>query len=341
MTLQVPQLGDGSITLLEREIQEIDYVPNTRVVATVRLRPNLLKHMIVHGQASITGPLPAAVATPNQDWPWAGIDRLTVYTPRGEILKTVSGRQMHFMNLFEGGTDEYSTFAPVDPEALEVHDFDLMIPFENKVGLEPEQTVFNSNEATEVYVSIEWNDYLNNGYDNAPQAFDMTVNLIFLEREPFSTSDKLEPRRKLVDQDFWVPITSDEMEYLLPENTLIKDIQLMFLAGVHTKDALRIALLEYLSIEDDDNAHWLRGWSGEQIRSANAQYFGIEPGQVLGLYFIAFDQLKDLTTLYKTFDVAYPKLVMRFDPTLIVSGETWMGIFIRQITTPPAIKRPL
>lgn len=338
MVIETPVIADGGLMLLEREITVVPYIANTRQQVTIRLRPNMLKHFVIHLAATIETDVPGLNI--NDDFPWAGIRRITVYTQRGEILKSVSGRQLHFLNLFEGGTNEYSTWpASLDPATINAY-ADLMVPFENKTGLDPEETVLNSNEFTELFISIEWLDYLNQAYEETLVSFSMVCTLVFLEREPFSVSDKLQPRKKLVDQDFWISIVNDRFEYLLPENTLIKTIQMMNIQDDQAAWNERINMIQYVSIEDDDNAHLLRQWTGAEIQSANKQYYGIEGGQVNGIYVIEFDQLRDLTSLYSTFNIAYPKLVIQYIPGPYLLNQQ-LGLFIRQVTTPPTIRRPV
>jgi hypothetical protein len=243
------------------------------------------------------------------------------------------------LNSLETGCPEFNTFPLIPLPATPYRvSFDLKIPFENFTGINPEKTILNLNEFTELYIDILWGD-VNDIYaaSGLLAEYNVVATVIALEREPVNMSDELEPRKKLIDQSYPLPIESTNLEYLLPENTLIKT--LLFLLTVDSTEQRNAVPILNVSIEDDDNAHSMREWSGSQIQSANKMYYGTELVEV-GLYAIEFDQLRDLSSMYKTFGVNYPKIKFEFDPTVLDAAKT-LELLIRQVTTPPAITVPM
>lgn len=330
---------DGSIMLLQRHIQEIAYQDDMRVTPDpIRLRPNLIKQFDIHTKIDFTV---QNIAFLQPDYPWRLMRHITVRSVRNEILKTVDARALHFMNYLERGTDEYSTF-PINVIFGQQYslEYDTCIPFEDKVGRNPEKTILNSNEFTELYLDFDF-DFLANIFNETLEDIDVTMTIVPLEREPMQGQprDRLEKRKKLIDQTYLLPVQGDHIEYLLPENTLIKDILLIPIGadGARFDTSTGDPILN-VSIEDNDQEHSIREWSGPQIRSMNKQYYGIETG-LDGVYAIPFDQERDLSSCYKTYGVNYSKLLIDLDDSIIVDGDSVL-MLIRQVATPPLLIQP-
>lgn len=346
MVLKLPAvMSDGSVMLLERHITEIPYVANTLVTApAIRLRPNLLKKFVIHVRVQAE---PSLVGNPIiQDYPWRLIRHITIRSVRNEVLKTVDARSMYWLNTYETGTSEFSDFPNTSPLAVPIDNtFDLCIPFDNITGINPEKTILNLNEFTELYVDILWDD-TDNIYNEVLENAFVTATIVALEREPINLSDELEPRLKLIDQVYRLPIESDHLEFLLPENTFIKTIQSMITQPELNNRRIDESgtagqTIANLSIEDDDNAHSLREWSGKQIQSSNKSYYGLEVVPA-GIWTIEFDQLRDFTTLYKTYGRNYPKIKFDFSTSQdIPQNPANLDLLIRQVATPPPIAIPV
>lgn len=339
--LNLPLLADASVMLLERHIDYIPYAANTSQRLTIRLRPNMLYHIMLHIEALVTNAGPGNSFLVAGDAPWSLIRNITITTPRGEILKNVSGRQLHLLNMMEMGTNELNTLPPALGIETLWGEFDLRIPFYNYTGINSNftsgSTILNTNEFTELYITINWGNGIGDLYfGGAPVLDELICDMIVLEREPINTSDELEPRKKLIDWDTMIDQSgSDHYEYLIPENTLIKTIMITTYLLLNLRPTANQNALLRVAIEDDDLAHSLREWTGAEIKSQNQYYYNMEPGQAGGIHIIEFDQLRDLSSCYKTFGINYPKLTLDFDPAF--TEALFVGIFVRQVTTPPAL----
>ncbi len=339
-------MRDGEVMLLERQIGVIPLTVNGRERLIVRLRPDLVKHFCLHLQATFE---PTGIANMHPDAPWNAIERVQISTPRGEILKDVLPRALANLNVYELGTWYYSTF-PIFP-GLQVYTSgaDLIVPFQIPTAklvdafYDPEKTILNTNEFTELYIDVYWRDPATQWYDETVTISACEIQVVSFEKIPVSVAEKLSPRKKLIDLSNRYLITGEETQVLLPENTEIKTIQII----TYVKDVNHIytrtdGILDRLRIEDDDQAQTMRSLLATEIRSLNKQYYGLElnngygNGQMTGIYVIEFDQMRDLSSLYDTSDLNYPKLILDFIPA-IIDGTQHYSILIRQVTTPPAL----
>lgn len=339
-------MRDGEIMLLEREIGIIPYVPNARERLVVRIRPDLVKNFNLHLEATFEV---TEEATPLPDMPWNAIERIQISTPRGEILKDILPRALSNLNAYEFGTWYYNTVP--NPAGIAVHSFaaDLIIPFQlttqNIVDAfyNPEVTELNTNEFTELYIDVYWRDPANLWFNVLCAVSACEIQVVSLECIPVSNADKLSPRKKLIDLSNRYLIQGEEDSVLLPENTMIKTIQII----TYVKDENYVftrtdGILERVRIEDDDQKRSMRSLLATEIQSVNKPYYGIErlnnlgQDQMAGVYVIEFDQMKDLSSMYDTSGLNYPKLILDFIPA-IIDGTQHYSVLIRQVATPPAL----
>lgn len=343
--LEIPPLADGELMLIQRDIATVDYTLGRTVRYNLRIRPDLLRNlqfqMRFEGEPGVGSILFANA-------PWGVVRRIKISTPRGEVYKDFEPVHMNWLNRFEYGTAEYNTFDAIAPAGTVIYFSDLICPFENHTGRYwPEETVLNTNESTEIWIDVTWGDVDTDIWTTAAVATDaLELHIIPLERQPVNISDRLTPRKKMIDlsdvREWAAGSTELEIQYLLPENSMIKTI-LIAVYGV--LGGVRDNYLTRAQIVDDDNANVWFNMRGDEIQSENKSYYGVESqmlalpgGQTLtGLYVIEFDQMKDLTSCYNTAGKNYPKLLLNLDrgPGL---PEILIGIFIRQITTPPALQ---
>lgn len=347
--LEIPDLSDGQLMLIQRDIAHIAYEQTRTVRYNLRIRPDLLRNILfqlyVKGQPGDGNKL-------RPDGPWGLIRRIRITTPRGEVYKDFIPKQMTWLNYFEHGTREYNTFPVSYTIGLYELRADLLCPFENHTGKYwPEETVLNTNESTEIWVDITWGDAEWDMFQfQTTQLTEIYLSVTPLERQPVNLSDQLEPRKKMVDLSDERNITEDEfdIQYLLPENTLIKTILVAIYdkAEEVTYYSERFDYLARAKIVDDDNANVWVNLSGTQIKSENKQYYGVEDYlqndifgmmHLAGLYVIEFDKMRDLTSCYNTVDKNYPKLLLEINKP-DGSNDMVCGIFIRQITTPPQLQ---
>lgn len=357
MVLEIPPLSDGQVMLIQRDIATFNYELHRTQRYTLRVRPDLLKnilfHLVFNGQPDPFSPNVC-------DVPWQVVRHIKISTPRGEVYKDFVPRHMKWLNFFEFGTYADNDFPDANPGIGEyTYKADLLCPFENHTAkYDVEETILNSNESTEIWIDVTWGDVDTDISDvGVGPIFDLELHVIPLERQPINLSDKLEPRKKLIDLSEVRPLTDNdqEIQYLLPENTLIKTILVSISrTGGAPYNGYRSGAnwLANLQIVDDDNANVWFEMTGDEIQSDNKMYYGNEdvwpwtnsmgspnakPAD--GLYVVEFDRLRDLTSCYNTAGKNYPKLILNFARPVPNENETTeIGIFIRQVNTPPALQ---
>lgn len=336
MVLKIPPLKDGACMLRERQIDLVPYAANSNQRVRIRVRPNLIRHILLHVKCTLSA---GSALTITPGFPWRLIRRINITTPRGEILKSVSGLMLHYLNLLEYGTEELNTF-PVNLEiGLTDVEFDMCIPFYSHMNIAStftnRSTSLNTNEFTEVFFNIEWADLIQDAFSSPLITItDFECQLIVLEREPVNTSDQVEPRMKMIDYDTYYTPDSDQLEILLPENSSIKTVFFQCFDSDYAKYPPETTIVTLASITANDLARSLREWSGQEIKSQNQYYYHVEPGQMGSSYAIEFDQMKDGTSRFSTVGINWPKLVIDFDPDNI---PDIVGVFIRQIIASPAL----
>lgn len=339
MVLKIPTLADGSVILRERQILALPYDPITLIHReTIRLRKNILNHIQLHVISAIQSTGPASIFP---DMPWRIIKRIQVTTPDGKIIKNVSGVQLHLLNKMEFGTQEFSNF-PALLDGVGVFSFDLVIPFYNHTGVEStltaNSTALNTNEFTELYLTVEYYPILTDLYAGEILLLSWELFVNILERETVNVSDQLEVRKKLIDFDAMYDIQNNNyFETLLPENTNLKTISLYTSSEDWERPLPATNVIRRIAIEDDGHAHSLRELSGHQVQSENQAYYNLEPGQNGGIFVIEFDKMRDLTSLYRTLGVNFPKLIVEFyDSYVQEEVPIHFGVFIRQVSMLPA-----
>lgn len=335
--------------LIRRNIATIAYQLHRTVRYTLRIRPDLLKMLLF--QFRYIGTPEANSMQPDE--PWGCIRRIKITTPRGEVLKDFVPLHMEFLNSYEYGTRFHSTFqSNYAPSTVFDLVSDLFVPFDNHTAKYwPEETILNTNEASEIWIDITWGDTQTDLFSSpGTPGPEVTLAIIPLERQPVNMSDQLEPRKKMIDLSEVRPFINDleEIEYLLPENTLIKTILVVtsYKRSQAGWKGTRVNTLVRLKVVDDDNANIWVNKTGEEIQSENKQYYGIESDYVgappvtydqqSGIYVIEFDVERDLTSCYNTAGKNYPKLILELEKE--VAEDLEIGIFIRQISTPPALQ---
>lgn len=332
MVLKIPVIADGGIMEVERQIQTLPAVAETKIPDRIRLRPNMLGHIQLHVTMEVNAPAGANIVP---GAPWNFIKRVQITTPKGDILKNVSGIQMHLLNKMEAGTEEGNNF-PASLVAAVSYPlwFDLDIPFYNRTGvpstLTMRDTALNTNEFTELFITIEFNQY-SDLYDNIMTVTNPEVHINILERFPVNTSDQIEPRKKMIDYDEWYDQRNNtELQVIIPENSFIKTIMMTAFDSDFVRFPVTSNVITRIGIEDDGGGHSLRELTGSQVRAENQQYYRTEPGGAGGIWIVEFDQMHDFTSLYDTNKIGYPILTVEFDETLVADLQ-YFGVFIRQI----------
>lgn len=227
----MPNLIDGSVMLLEREIGQIPYAPNQQRKLDLKLQPNLIKHLLLHFQGKISCTELSEPEICHNTGPFDIIRQIQVRASNGVILKAITAQALNLLNSYEFASRAFfAGFVPdmsggIDKEFA----FDLLIPFENHTGFLPERTILNTNEFSEIGLYLDWGSNLDLcvGAGQAPvyTIDELNCHVVALERVPLDMSDELLTRQRMVDTMQVKPAVSEGIvTFDLPENTLLKTL---------------------------------------------------------------------------------------------------------------------
>jgi len=334
--------------------------------------PNLLRHILLHFTLEFT---PGQFQPGGGDAPWSPfviVKQIQIRSSNGGIIKSVTGPQMAILNKYEFGTMPYFNAVPTNPDETDTAFFswDILIPFENHTGILPERTVLNTNDFAELGLWITWGDWPDIWQTPpvsaaiVPDKFDITCDVIPLERLPFSDFDKALSRQLMVDSYNSKPITGTNVKFDLFDNTMLKT--LMFIISRRVTEGTTPNFLNpyWQPIDHYDpnyasnfNSDWLtrievkvnneidayRSFDGfSQLKSVNKSFYSIESLET-GVGIIEFDLNHDFSTLFSTIGKNYPLLEFTFSqpPPVIVNGISYdeykIELFTRQIVTPATV----
>ncbi|MCK4792273.1 MAG: hypothetical protein KAV87_51565 [Desulfobacteraceae bacterium] len=345
-----PSVKQGEITTWENTVGMVPYTANQKEFLNIRMKPELIKGFRLHLQITGKTNLSAEGIT-NMDMPAALMQYIIVSNPKGDTLKQVTGQTMTLMNRLEFKTPEHNTLPGDIPMNTDfTADADVYIPFENHTGKNvnfAERTILNSNEFTELFLTIIWANGLNDLFDTVCQEFAMTCEVIAYSRNPikffgtpepglpvpeFDPTDMFTPRQKMIDIVTRYMIESSEVEILLPQNTLVKTIMAV---GLSPADKIRATLFNDFKVSFDDEAVILRNQSFIENQSWMKTYYESEVYNIDGVSVFEFDLDHDYTELFRTVGRNWPKLVMSADT--FIAG-TVVDVFVRQISNTAVAK---
>lgn len=336
-------LQNGSIRVLDRKIGELAFVENGESRLDLKMKPNLLRDLMLHLRFNAT------IVTGDNvdgDFPLGLIRNIQIRASNGLLLKTFSAYQIFIMNKYMAGTrPDASTVAGITLDAATDYHADIKIPFELLDQVFPEKTVLNTNEYNELTLVIQWGSGLNltPDFDGDNTLTVVAIDVCALERLPIiieGNADQLTNRQRAVDSVL-VKTAEEAMEFLLPENTMIKELGIFIQKKV--EDDANIAFGDFLvnaRVTDNNDQNVIMNLPGTSLKSRNKEMYSQE-ALTTGFYLIPFDRDHDFTTLLSTIGTNFPKLTLELAPAFIESADTnkQVFVFVRQIITPAATTR--
>lgn len=338
----MPKLKDGSVTGFHRKIGTIEYIAGVEKKFELDPQPNLIARYFLHLTLVVDtnkiNLIPVAGA------PYQIIRNLQIRTAAGVVLKNLSGQMLSLMNKYERWTDELNTIPP-DAGGGATFEADLLIPLNDDSIYDPEQTILNSNNFTNLTLYITWGTPTDifPTWTELTDTLTVDCDLIALYRLPIDAADQQLPRKNMVDieQVRRVDVAGlTPVDFLLPEETFIKTIYILALArDVADPWTPYDVVLDNLEITDNNRAHVLRSLDAEHIQSINKMDYHIETIEP-GFYVIEFARSgpcgamsADYSMLYNTRNKNYPRLTMTVNPA-IDKDEAKYLIVVRKIAIP-------
>jgi len=351
--------ADGSIMLLNRNIGQIPYAANQTRKFDLKLQPNMLKNLLLHFTLISDSWEPDTSTICPMTGPIGIVRQVEVRASNGVLLKSIEGQALTILNSYEHKATEFRSYplgGPYGQPADFLIEFDLLIPFEDITNIVPERTVLNTNEFSELTISVTWgSEYDICCYSDQVPPVPLkggSVNLIALERVPISMDDELLNRQRMVDTMQQQAAVGSQVIFDLPENTLLKTLLFYVELEKQFDDEITkgpVCRLPYpgaitsFQVEDNNGAHVIRSMNAVDNLSEIKDYFGLnngldrfdagvfsnDPGSLCslddtiqkhGVNVVEFDREHDFTTCYSTIGVNRPRLLINLNNAIF--GQT-------------------
>ncbi len=336
-------LQNGSIRILDRKIGELAFVENGESRLDLKMKPNLIRDLLLHLRFNATIVTGDNI---NADFPFGLIRNIQIRASNGLLLKTFSAYQIAMMNKYMAGTrPDASTIGDIVTDAATDYHANVKIPFELLDQVFPEKTVLNTNEYNELTLVIQWGSGLSltPDFDGDNTLTVAVIDVIALERLPIITDDNVDQltnRQRVVDS-ILIKDAAAALEFLLPENTMIKELGIFVSALAETTgEIVHVNNVVNARVTDNNEQNVIMNLPGVAIKSRNKEMFGLEALED-GFYLIPFGRDHDFSSILSTIGTNFPKLNLEIGAAFIGDTTTkkQVFVFVRQIVTPAATTR--